>query len=177
MAIKIIGIMVTKQKSKTSFNIKNTDVFFPLKLGMKLDMTTYILTKIEIVFLLFCIKRLALLNIFIAVCLLDFEVVEGKVVVDQSGKGNNAYLDKSAVVRPHDQMCGHYADLTGEGDIILVDKTFRGKPQTGITIACWVNLQGSLTAKHSLFSTVRMVSPVNFIGMLLDGFLCSSFYC
>ena len=102
---------------------------------------------------------------FFLVCLLDFEVIEGKVVVDQSGKGNNAYLDKSAVVRPHDQMCGHYADLTGDGDIILVDKTFRGKPQTGITIACWVNLQGSLTAKHSLFSTVRMVSPVSFIGM------------
>ena len=107
------------------------------------------------------------------VCLLDFEVIEGKVVVDQSGKGNNAYLDKSAVVRPHDQMCGHYADLTGDGDIILVDKTFRGKPQTGITIACWVNLQGSLTAKHSLFSTVRMISPVNFIGMY--NFLSISF--
>lgn len=98
------------------------------------------------------------------ICLLDFEVVEGKVVVDQSGKGNNAYLDKSAVVRPHNQMCGRYADLSGDGDIILVDKTFRGKPQTGITIACWVNLQGDVAAKHSLFSTVRMVSPSNFIG-------------
>lgn len=109
------------------------------------------------------------------VCLLDFEAVEGKVVVDQSGKGNNAYLDKSAVIRAHDQMCGHYADLSGDGDIILVDKTFRGKPQTGITIACWVNLQGSLMAKHSLFSTVRMVSPVSFIGMLslLPFFPCS----
>ena len=99
------------------------------------------------------------------VCLLDFEVIEGRVIVDQSGKGNNAYLDKSAVVRPHDQMCGHYADLTGDGDIILVDKTFRGKPQTGVTIACWVNLQGNLAARHSLFSTVRMMSPVNFIGV------------
>ena len=90
--------------------------------------------------------------------------MEGNVVVDQSGKGNNAYLDKGAVVRAHDQMCGHYADLTGNGDIILVDKTFRGKPQTGITIACWVNLRGNELAKHSLFSTVRMVSPVSFIG-------------
>ena len=112
----------------------------------------------------------------VLVCLLDFEVLEGNVIVDQSGKGNNAYLDKGAVVRAHDQMCGHYADLTGNGDIILVDKTFRGKPQTGITIACWVNLRGNELAKHSLFSTVRMVSPVNFIGKLTHfAFLLANF--
>ncbi len=98
--------------------------------------------------------------------MLDFEMVEGDVIVDQSGKGNNAYLERSALIREHDQMCGHYADLSGNGDIVLVDRTFRGKPRTGITIACWVNLQGNVFAKHSLFSTVRMVSPVNFIGEL-----------
>ena len=89
------------------------------------------------------------------------------MIIDQSGLGNNAYLEKHATVKAHDDMCGHFADLSGDGDVILVDRTFRGKPRTGITITCWVNLRGSVYGKHSIFSTVRMVSPTNFIGKLL----------
>ena len=73
-------------------------------------------------------------------------------------------------------MCGHYADLSGDGDIILVDQTFRGKPQTGITIACWMNLQGNVNEKHSLFSTVRMITPVTFIGMKFHLYLYLCYY-
>ena len=98
------------------------------------------------------------------VCLLDFEVIDNSVVVDQSGYGNNGYLTVGAKIMDHPQICGHYADLTNQGSVILPDKAFVARPRTGITIACWVNIQGDVAGKHAIFTTVRMVGPEQFIG-------------
>jgi len=98
------------------------------------------------------------------VCVLDFEVVENSMVVDQSGYSNNGYLDRHVVIREHPQICGHYADLVNLGEIIFSAQTFLGKPRSGITIACWINIQGDLGGKHSVFSTVRQIAVNNYIG-------------
>lgn len=97
-------------------------------------------------------------------CLLDFEVIENHVVIDQSGWGNHGYLDQNVGIREHPQICGHYADMTTMGEVLLSAQTFLGKPKTGITIACWVNIQGDITGKHSIFSTIRRTVDNSYIG-------------
>lgn len=97
---------------------------------------------------------------------LGFEKWENQVVLDESDKGNNAFLDKGAFIAPHRGVCGHYASLGKSGDILLEDTTFRGKPRTGITVASWVNLVGSSRGYHSVFSTARVMN----IGQIMGGY-------
>lgn len=96
--------------------------------------------------------------------MLDFEVVQNREVIDQSGHSNNGFLDQQVVIREHPQICGHYADLTNNGEILFYPDSFFGKPRTGISIACWVNIQGDLSGKHSIFSTVRQNGDKTFLG-------------
>ena len=87
------------------------------------------------------------------------------MVIDQSGHGNSGYLDKNSLIREHPQICGHYADLSRNGQILISAQTFLSKPRNGISIACWVNIQtDNMNGKHSIFSTVREVSQHNFLG-------------
>ncbi|XP_022780705.1 uncharacterized protein LOC111321951 [Stylophora pistillata] len=97
---------------------------------------------------------------------LGFEKWENQVVLDESEKGNNAFLDKGAFIAPHRGVCGHYASLGKSGDILLEDKTFRGKPSAGITVASWVNLVGTTLGFHSVFSTARVMN----IGQIMGGY-------
>ena len=106
----------------------------------------------------------------IIVCLLDFEVIENHVAMDQSGNGNHGYFNRQVQIREHPQICGHFADLTNLGEVILSASTFYGKPRTGITIACWVNIQSEVSGKHSIFSTIRRTQENSFIGKLALGF-------
>lgn len=102
-------------------------------------------------------REVKLLFLFI-VLHLGFEKWENQVVLDESDKGNNAFLDKGAFIAPHRGVCGHYASLGKSGDILLEDTTFRGKPRTGITVASWVNLVGTSRGYHSVFSTARVMN-------------------
>lgn len=97
---------------------------------------------------------------------LGFEKWENQVVLDESDKGNNAFLDKGAFIAPHRGVCGHYASLGKSGNILLEDKTFRGKPSTGITVASWVNLVGTSLGFHSVFSTAQVMN----IGQIMGGY-------
>ena len=97
---------------------------------------------------------------------MDFEVIKDRVVFDQSGYRNNGYLDRHVTIKEHPQICGHYADLSNLGEILFSAQTFLGKPRTGITIACWVNIQTELTGKHSIFSTIRQTGANNYIGKI-----------
>lgn len=94
------------------------------------------------------------------------------MVLDESDKGNNAFLDKGAFIAPHRGVCGHYASLGKSGDILLEDTTFRGKPRTGITVASWVNLVGSSRGYHSVFSTARVMNIGQIMGNEGFVFLC-----
>ena len=94
---------------------------------------------------------------FHAVLYLGFEKWEDQIVLDESDKGNNAFLSNGAFIAPHRGACGHFASLGKRGDIILEDTTFRGKPRTAITVASWVNLPGTTRGSHSVFSTARVM--------------------
>ena len=61
-------------------------------------------------------------TILLVVCLLDFEIVDNNVAMDQSGYGNNGYLDNGPILREHPQICGHYIDMTEQGTVILPDR-------------------------------------------------------
>ena len=102
-----------------------------------------------------------------SVCVLDFEVVLNHMVVDQSGYRNYAYLDNNVEIREHTQICGHYADLAKAGEILFSAPNFLGIPRSGITIAAWINIQGPVEGKHSIFSTVRQIGK-SFIGKMFD---------
>jgi len=102
---------------------------------------------------------------FFLVCVLDFEVIQNHMTIDQSGNGNNGYFNDQVIIREHPQICGHYADLTYMGEVLFSAQTFIKKPKTGITIACWVNIQGDIAGKHSIFSTIRRSVENNYIGM------------
>ena len=95
------------------------------------------------------------------------------MVLDESDKGNNAFLDKGAFIAPHRGVCGHYASLGKSGDILLEDTTFRGKPRTGITVASWVNLVGSSRGYHSVFSTARVMNIGQIMGKKRILLLCN----
>lgn len=88
------------------------------------------------------------------------------MVLDESDKGNNAFLDKGAFIAPHRGVCGHYASLGKSGNILLEDKTFRGKPSTGITVASWVNLVGTSLGFHSIFSTAQVMNIGQIMGKI-----------
>ena len=94
-------------------------------------------------------------------------MVQNSVVIDQSGYSNNGYLDRHALIKEHPQICGHYADLTNAGEILFSAAQFIGKPRSGISISCWVNIQGDLGGKHSIFSTIRQTSVKSYIGTFL----------
>ena len=94
---------------------------------------------------------------FHAVLYLGFAKWEDQIVLDESDKGNNAFLSNGAFIAPHRGACGHFASLGKRGDIILEDTTFRGKPRTAITVASWVNLPGTTRGSHSVFSTARVM--------------------
>ena len=98
------------------------------------------------------------LYIFHLVIYLGFEKLEDQIVLDESDKGNNAFLNNGAFIIPHSGACGHFANLGKSGDILLEDTTFRGKPRTGVTVASWVNLVRTSRGIHSLFSTARVMS-------------------
>ena len=98
-----------------------------------------------------------MLCIFDIVIYLGFEKWEDQVILDESDKGNNAFLNNGAFIAPHRGACGHFASLGKSGDILLEDTTFRGKPRSGITVASWVNLVGTSRGDHSLFSTARVM--------------------
>jgi hypothetical protein len=95
---------------------------------------------------------------------LDFEDIDGHVIIDQSGKGNNAFMEKETRIVPYKSLCGHHLDLGYHGNLLLEDITFRTKPKYGISIACWVNLQGTSQGSHSIFSTSKMVNVGQIIG-------------
>lgn len=97
---------------------------------------------------------------------LDFETVDGEVVVDKSGKGNNAFMREETRILPYKGICGHHADLGYHGNLLLQDETFRQKPKYGISIACWVNVQGSSRGSHSMFSTSKVVSESRVLGKI-----------
>ena len=94
---------------------------------------------------------------FDVVLYLGFEKWEDQIVLDESDKGNNAFLSNGAFIAPHRGACGNFASLGKIGDIILEDTTFRGKPRTAITVASWVNLPGTTRGSHSVFSTARVM--------------------
>lgn len=94
---------------------------------------------------------------FDVVLYLGFEKWEDQIVLDESDKGNNAFLNNGAFIAPHRGACGNFASLGKIGDIILEDTTFRGKPRTAITVASWVNLPGTTRGSHSVFSTARVM--------------------
>lgn len=107
----------------------------------------------------------------LVVLYLGFEKWEDRVVLDESDKGNNAYLNNGAFIAEHKGMCGHFASLGKSGDILLEDTTFRGKPRSGITVASWVNLARTSRGIHSLFSTARVMTIGQVMGK--NGFYLS----
>ena len=96
------------------------------------------------------------------------------MVLDESDKGNNAFLDKGAFIAPHRGVCGHYASLGKSGNILLEDKTFRGKPSTGITVASWVNLVGTSLGFHSIFSTAQVMNIGQIMGKIFFSYFRGS---
>ena len=121
-------------------------------------------------------KSIYLIFIFHKVLYLGFEKWEDQIVLDESDKGNNAFLNNGAFIAPHRGACGHFASLAKSGDILLEDTTFRGKPRTGVTVAIWVNLPGTSRGIHSVFSTARVMRIGQIMGKNRYNFLPGFFY-
>ena len=88
-------------------------------------------------------------------------------MMDDSGLGNNAFLEYGARIGSHTTACGYFADLSRAGDVMLEDLTFRKKPEKGVTVAMWVKLVNSTAGSHSLFSTAKSVTSGQITGTSL----------
>ena len=83
---------------------------------------------------------------------LEFDASSGDLILDTSGRGNDAVMSGAATLMHTDYSCGMAIRLIG-GEVKFDGVKFTPKPSTAVSVAVWVKLN-STAGRQSIFTTV-----------------------